>query len=162
MIEINNTTKFKINEKLIKKIAEKFLASRRLAKKDVSLAFIGDAKMRQLNFKYRHKDKTTDVLSFGNSPLERGGPEASGTGCVKGCFGEKEELGYLGEIVINPAQIKRQAKENENSFQDELIFILVHGLLHLVGYNDETEKDRLRMINLGEKFIGKLAKESKK
>jgi probable rRNA maturation factor len=131
MIEINNTTKFKINEKLLKKISEKFLASRRLVKKDVSLALIGDAKMRQLNFKYRQKDKTTDVLSFSGEDV------------------------FLGEILINPAQIKRQAKENKNSFQAELIFILVHGLLHLVGYNDETEKERLKMIKIGEEFIEK-------
>ena len=97
MIEINNTTKFKINKKLIKKIAEKFLQSRGLIKQDLSIAFIGDAKMRALNSQYRKKDKTTDVLSFS---------------------GEDD---FLGEILINPAQIKRQAKENNNSFQAELI-----------------------------------------
>jgi probable rRNA maturation factor len=132
MIEINNTTKFKINEKLIKKVAEKFLESRRLAKKEVSIAFIGEARMRTLNKTYRKKDKTTDVLSF------EGGDRFD-----------------FGEIVINPAQIKRQAKESDNTFEQELFFILVHGLLHLAGYNDETEKDRLAMIKLGEKFIGK-------
>jgi probable rRNA maturation factor len=129
MIEINNTTNFKINQKLIKKIAEKFLQSRGLTKQDLSIAFIGDAKMRRLNSQYRKKNKTTDVLSFS---------------------GEDD---FLGEILINPAQIKRQAKENNNSFQAELIFILVHGLLHLAGYDDKTEKDRLRMIRLGKAFI---------
>jgi probable rRNA maturation factor len=138
MIEINNTTKFKINERLLKKITEKFLVSRRLVKKDVSLALIGDAKMRQLNFKYRQKDKTTDVLSFSG------------------------EDAFLGEILINPAQIKRQAKENKNSFQAELIFILVHGLLHLAGYDDKTENSRVKMIKLGEKFIKKLEAKSRK
>jgi probable rRNA maturation factor len=130
-IEVNNTTKFKISNKLVIKTAEKFLASRRWTKKDVSIAFIGDAKMRQLNLQYRKKDKTTDVLSFSG------------------------EDNFLGEIIINPAQIKRQAKVNNNSFQAELIFILVHGLLHLAGYNDETEKDRLKMIKIGEGFIEK-------
>jgi probable rRNA maturation factor len=129
MIEINNTTKFKINNKQIKTTAEKFLASRRWQKKDLSIAFIGDTKMRQLNRRYRKQDKTTDVLSFS---------------------GDDD---FFGEIIISPTQIKRQAKENGNSFEGELIFILIHGLLHLAGYNDETEKDRLRMIKLGEKFI---------
>jgi probable rRNA maturation factor len=129
MIEINNTTKYKINQKLLKTVAEKFLQSRRLSKKDVSLAFIGDAKMRELNRRYRKIDKTTDVLSFsGDDSL-------------------------LGEIIISPAQIKRQAKENNNAFAAELVFIFVHGLLHLVGYDDSTEKDRLKMIKLGEEFI---------
>jgi probable rRNA maturation factor len=154
-IEINNTTKSKINKKLIIKTAEIFLQSRRWTKKDVSIAFIGDAKMRQLNLQYRKKDKTTDVLSFGNSPLERGG-RAARTGCVKACLGGQNDFEDLGEIIINPAQIKRQAKANNNSFQAELIFILVHGLLHLAGYNDETEKDRLEMIRRGEKFVENL------
>jgi probable rRNA maturation factor len=129
MIEINNTTKFKINRKLIKEVGERFLQSRRLSGKDVSIAFIGDARMRELNRRYRKLDKTTDVLSFaGDDKL-------------------------LGEIVISPLQIKRQAKENNNSFGRELIFILVHGLLHLCGYDDKTEEDRLRMIKLGNAFI---------
>jgi probable rRNA maturation factor len=132
MIEVNNTTKNKINTKLIKEVAKKFLASRQLSAKDVSIAFIGDAKMRELNRRYRKLNKTTDVLSF------------TGDG------------DSLGEIIISPAQIKRQAKENGNSFQDELIFILVHGLLHLAGYDDRTGKDRLKMIKIGEEFVKKL------
>ena len=129
MIEINNTTKVKLDKKTIQKVTEKFLQAYKINKQDVSLAFVSDEKMHELNKQYRKKDKTTDVLSF------------SGEG------------DFLGEIIINPKQIKRQAKENKNTFQAELIFILVHGLLHLVGYDDETEKARLKMIKLGEKFI---------
>jgi probable rRNA maturation factor len=150
MIEINNTTKFKINQKLMKTTAEKFLQSRGLIKQDLSIAFIGDAKMRALNSQYRHKNKTTDVLSFKTSPPREGCPPR--TGRVKSCFSEND-INDLGEILINPAQIKRQAKENNNSFQAELIFILVHGLLHLAGYDDKTEKERLQMIRLGKAFI---------
>jgi probable rRNA maturation factor len=134
MIEINNTTKFKISERRIMKIAESFLAHYRLRKKDVSIAFIGDKKMRELNFRYRKKDRPTDVLSFEGG--ESGGSD-------------------FGEIIIDLAQIKRQAKENNNSFEQELIFILVHGLLHLAGREDDTEKKRLAMIAEGEKFIKK-------
>jgi probable rRNA maturation factor len=132
MIEINNTTKYKIDEKSIKKVAAEFLRRRRLSRKDVSIAFIGDKEMRRLNRRYRKKDKTTDVLSFAE---------------------EGEDAGFFGEIVISPAQIKKQARENGNTFKQELIFILVHGLLHLAGYDDCIEKDRINMIKLGEKFI---------
>jgi probable rRNA maturation factor len=151
MIEVNNTTKFKINKKLIIKTAELFLASRRKQKKDLSIAFIGDAKMRQLNLQYRQKDKTTDVLSFSGEP-----PLLFKEGLGGGSRGGSGDGSDFGEILINPAQIKRQAKENKNTMQAELIFILVHGLLHLAGYDDETEKDRLKMIKLGEEFIKKL------
>jgi|WetSurMetagenome_2_1015567.scaffolds.fasta_scaffold09173_3 probable rRNA maturation factor len=148
MIEINNTTKYKIDEKLIKKTAEKFLQSRRLGKKNISFAFINDAEMLALNRRFRKMNKTTDVLSFSENT-------SSFEACLSGKGGD-EGNNFFGEIVISPAQIKKQAAENNNSFQDELIFILVHGLLHLAGYNDETEKDRLKMIKLGKEFIGKL------
>jgi probable rRNA maturation factor len=132
MIEVNNTTKYKIDSKLIKKTVAEFLRRYRFSQKEVSLAFINDKEMRRLNYSYRKKDKTTDVLSFA---------------------GEGDDPDFFGEIVISPAQIKKQAGENENSFKEELVFILVHGLLHLAGYDDRTEKERLKMIELGEEFI---------
>ncbi|MFA5248022.1 MAG: rRNA maturation RNase YbeY [Patescibacteria group bacterium] len=129
MIEINNTTKFKINKKELIAVAEKFFRMRKIKNKNISVAFISDGAIKKLNFIYRKKNKATDILSF--------------TG----------EGDFFGEIVISPAQIKRQAAELKTSFKKELLFIFVHGLLHLAGYNDETEKDRLKMIELGEEFF---------
>jgi probable rRNA maturation factor len=129
MVEINNQTKNKINIVLVKSVTEKFLQKHKLNKKEVSIAFVGDKEISKLNRIYRKIDKATDVLSF------------SGEG------------DFLGEIVIDYAQIKRQAKEFKKSVSEELIFILVHGLLHLVGYDDRTEKGRVKMIELGEKFL---------
>ncbi|MFA4942854.1 MAG: rRNA maturation RNase YbeY, partial [Patescibacteria group bacterium] len=59
----------------------------------------------------------------------------------------------LNEIIIDIKAIERQARELGKSRDSELFFILVHGLLHLIGYNDETEKERLKMISLGEDFL---------
>lgn len=132
MIEINNKTKNKINLALIKKTTEKFLIAYGKKKFDVSIALISDAEIRTLNKKYRKKDKPTDVLSF------------------------RGEGKFLGEILIDYAQIKRQAKLYKNSVQSELIFILVHGLLHLISYDDKTEKGRVEMEELGSKFIKKI------
>lgn len=137
MIEINNRTKNKIDKKRIENVIKKFLVYYKKQNKEVSVAFIGDAEMKKLNKVYRGKDKPTDVLSFDG------------------------EGDFLGEIVIDYAQIKRQAVELKKSIKDELIFILVHGLLHLVGYNDETEKDRIKMINLGESFVNLKCKNQK-
>lgn len=140
MIEINNRTKNQIDLKMIESVIAQFLKKYKKAKTDISLAFISDAEMRKLNKTYRHIDKPTDILSFpvaDESPLyERG---------IKGSF--------LGEIVIDYAQIKRQAKLYSGSTREELVFILVHGLLHLLGYEDETEKGRKKMEELGKKFI---------
>jgi len=131
MVEINNRTKNRIKIVLVKQITEKFLQNYKLNKKEVSIAFVGDNEIRKLNKVYRKIDKATDVLSFS---------------------GEDD---FLGEIVVDYAQIKRQAKEFKKNVNQELIFILVHGLLHLIGYDDRTEKGRLEMIRLGESFIKK-------
>ncbi|HRH21991.1 MAG TPA: rRNA maturation RNase YbeY, partial [bacterium] len=91
-----------------------------------------------MNRDYRHKDKVTDVLSF----TESDSPDA--------------QADLLGQIFIDYQQIKRQAKEFEQSDEDELVFILVHGLLHLLGYDDATEEEAQIMEDLGKSFIKKL------
>jgi probable rRNA maturation factor len=129
MIEINNRTKAKLNKRKIEEAVSIFLKKNKKVKKDVSIAIIGDKKMKKLNKKYRGIDKTTDILSF------------------------KGEENFLGELIINYAQIKRQAKKFKNTVDQEFIFILIHGLLHLIGFDDKIEKDREFMIKKGEKFI---------
>jgi rRNA maturation RNase YbeY len=132
MVEINNQTKNKVDLRLIERISEEFLKSRRKAGHELSIAIIGDAAMRKINRERRRIDKPTDVLSF------------------------RGEGKFFGEIILDYSQVKRQARELKKSAGDELVFILVHGLLHLAGYDDRTEKERLKMIRLGEKFIRKL------
>lgn len=126
MIEINNLTKQSINKARINKIVKVFFKKYKIKEDTViSLAIIGDTKMKQINSVYRGQNKPTDVLSF---------PD-------------------LMEIIINIHQIKRQAKEFRKKISDEFDFILVHGLLHLIGFNDNTEKKRLEMVELGENFL---------
>ncbi len=129
MVEVNNQTKSKIDIKLVRRVAEEFLVHYKLNTKEVSIVFVSDQEIKRINKSYRQIDKETDVLSF------------------------EGEGDSLGEIVIDYAQIKRQAKEFNRGINDELVFILVHGLLHLVGYDDKTEKSRLKMVKLGERFI---------
>ena len=131
MVEINNRTRSKINTKLVKKTVLQFLKYFKIKKEDVSIAFIGDTKMKSLNKIYRGYDKITDVLSF---------PET-------------EENDYLGEVIINYSQIKRQTNKYSPSIQEELLFILAHGLLHLLGYEDETEKGKNKMYKLADQFF---------
>src|SRR3989339_280720 len=68
-------------------------------------------------------------------------------------FSEEENKTYLGEVLINYNQIKRQAKKYSSSIKEELLFILVHGLLHLLGYEDDTEKGREKMNALADNFF---------
>ncbi len=139
MVAINNTTKQKINLTQTKKIVEQFLQVHKKNNWEVSVAIVGDQKMKRLNWLYRQSNKTTDVLSF------RGG----------------EFMGrYLGEVIINVNYLKRPAQyhsifSKKPSFNYLFYFILIHGLLHLIGYDDDTEQDRQKMIIRGQKFLAK-------
>lgn len=97
---------------------------------EVSLVLVGDQRIRQLNRQYRHKDKITDVLSFAGDGTEQ-----------------------LGEVIIDYQQIVRQARRFNNSIWRELIFITTHGLLHLLGHNDETESGWKTMEKISQDFI---------
>jgi len=130
-IEINNRTKLKIDLGLVKKIASAFGKAHKVGDKEVSLAIVGDAEMKQLNRRYRGQNRPTDVLSFA---------------------GDDD---FLGELVIDYAQVKRQAGRFGQTAREELVFILTHGLLHLIGYDDKTGKQRQKMVKLAEEFIKK-------
>ncbi len=135
MIEVNNQINSKIDIKNLQKIGEKFLKYYKRDNFNVSVGIIEDRKMREINLRYRKINQTTDVLSFESSRKE------------------KEDDKFLGEILINYKQIKRQAEEFKKEYEEELIFIFIHGMLHLIGYTDKTEKDRLEMINLANEFL---------
>jgi probable rRNA maturation factor len=137
-VEVYNKTKAKINLALVDAVTKAFLKFYKKSKLDVVIIFIGDKEMQIMNRDYRHKDKVTDVLSF----TESDSPDA--------------QADLLGQIFIDYQQIKRQAKEFEQSDEDELVFILVHGLLHLLGYDDATEEEAQIMEDLGKSFIKKL------
>lgn len=138
MLEINNTTKNRINIKKITALTKNFLKFYKIKNWSVSLALIGSKKMRTLNNDYRGIDKTTDVLSF---------------------EGEDENK-YLGEVIINVDEVKKVTKylevfEKVPRAEYLFYFIFIHGLLHLVGYDDSTEKARLEMLELGKGFLKK-------
>jgi len=115
--EINNLTKSKIDKKFLERVAKKVLKVVELKNiKEVSLVLVGDAKIKNLNKKYRKKNKKTDVLTFD-----------------------------YGEIFICLSQAKKQAKKSGNILKKELSILLIHGILHLAGHNDETKKDFNKM-----------------
>jgi probable rRNA maturation factor len=103
----------------------------------VSVLLVGDKKMRKLNRTYRSIDRTTDVLSF--SQLE--GPIS------------QTETADLGDIVISPAQARRQADEHGVTMDRELALLLVHGLLHLIGYDHEKNPYQARKMRAKEKEL---------
>ena len=89
---------------------------------DVSVALVDDAYIRRLNREYRGVDQPTDVLAFPMDPDE--GTHAEPT---------------LGDIVISVERARDQARQFKHPLRREIAFLAVHGLLHLLGYEDETE-----------------------
>jgi len=104
----------------------------------ISIALVNDRTIRRLNKKYRKKDKVTDVLSFSEKD--------------SGPFIVSREKHYLGEIVISYKQVYRQAQLNKHSVQKEFDILLVHGLLHLLGYDHTTGKSEKIMKDLENKI----------
>ena len=103
---------------------------------EVSVSFVDNSEIRELNKKFRSIDKATDVLSFPLFDYE----------------GESEEppvdemLGMLGDIVLSLEQTALQAEEYGHSFEREVAFLTVHSMLHLLGYDHETgEEDEADM-----------------
>lgn len=120
-----------------------------LCQGELSVRFVEDETMKQLNAEYRNKDQTTDVLSFpmlDEEELESLVEEASSA--------ENEgQTILLGDIIISIPQAKAQAVEFGHSFDRELGFLLVHGFLHLIGYEHETLSQEQEMFALQEKIL---------
>jgi probable rRNA maturation factor len=127
-IEINNLTTSQVNEDFIKEISrrvlkgeESKLSSSLFAnaregegkEENISFAFIGSERIRELNKRYRGENRVTDVLTFGED---------------------------LKEIVICLREVKQNAKRYETTFEKELALVLIHGILHLLGYDHEKNE----------------------
>ena len=100
---------------------------------DVSVAFVDDDAMRELNKRFRRKDKTTDVLTF---PADDS-------------YGEPAQDGRpLGDIVICVDQARRQAAEEKHSLAIEVRYLLLHGILHAFGYDHETDDGEMTALEV--------------
>jgi len=98
---------------------------------EVSVVFVDDTYIQELNFEYRGIDSPTDVLSFA---MQEG----------EALPGQEEEL-ILGDVVISLQAAQRQAVEYGHSFRREVAFLTVHGVLHLLGYDHQEEEVRSEM-----------------
>lgn len=103
---------------------------------EVSVTFVDDAEIAGLNSLYRGIDGPTDVLSFECDNLDDGFPDACAPGA--GCEGR---VYSLGDVVIAPDVAARQARAYGNTLEEELSLLLVHGILHLNGYDHVDDAD---------------------
>ena len=128
-VVVVNKSGRKIGTGLIKKNSLKIL--RKLGGNwTVGIFFVSEREIKALNKKYRRKNRPTDVLSF-----------------------EMKDEGYLGDVIISPDVAKRNAKRCKARYNEEIARLVIHGILHLKGYDHEKKKDETKMFRKQDRLL---------
>ena len=117
-----------VREAALRLVAGKLLRLLDETEVEICVALVGDTRMRRLNRTYRNKDRTTDVLAFAYREVQSG---------VAPLFGD---------VVISIPAARRQAKACSHSLDEEVLRLLVHGVLHLAGYDHERSRRQARRM----------------
>ncbi len=137
-ILIRNRQRYRpLDKKRLTKAADSILTFLNQTEAELSILFVGDKKMKELNSLYRGKNKSTDVLSF-----EAGIP-----------IDDSTANNVLGDIVINIPRAESQANDYGLTFYEELYRLLIHGTLHLIGYDHELSKYEERKMKKKEEEL---------
>jgi probable rRNA maturation factor len=119
----------KVPIRALKKIAKAVLQLLDRNQDELSLALVGDQQIRLLNARFRKKNEPTDVLSFPSETLLPSGRR------------------LLGDVVISVEKAERQARARKRRFEDEMVTLLIHGVLHLLGYDHERSAEDARIMS---------------
>jgi len=125
----------KVSAAKVKRTAQKILVLLDQKNAELSLALVGNDEIRELNRKYRHKPTPTDVLSFPAD--ESASPRAR----------------LLGDVIISVEQAEVQAKQARRTLEAEIEWLLIHGILHLLGYDHERSAKEAKIMRALEKKI---------
>ena len=107
---------------------------------EVSVSFVSDSEIKEINRDYREKDEVTDVISFAflddeDEPVIEGMPSV------------------LGDIIINTNRAKEQAAEYGHSYEREILFLSLHGFLHLLGFDHMNEEEEKEMFGIQKEIL---------
>jgi rRNA maturation RNase YbeY len=127
----------RISVRKLKQAAEQILKILKRGRAELSLVLVGNREMQELNACYRHKNEPTDVLSF---PL--GGALVAG----------RE---WLGDVVISLEKARAQARAGKKTLEREVRDLLIHGILHLLGYDHERSAREARVMQAMEKKVSR-------
>jgi len=119
----------RIDKKKILKCARSVLKAMGEQDAELSLLFVNDSYIKRLNWKYRRVDSSTDVLAFSMREGE----------------GLSKDSSILGDVVVSAETARREAGKRRTPASKEICLYVVHGILHLLGYDDEGPGDRKRM-----------------
>jgi len=121
------------DKRTVRKIIENLLASLKLPDRDLSILFVDNKKIRQLNKQYFHKDYPTNVISFSY---------------MDGLTSE-----VIGDIVISIERTREEAESLSVPFYERLFTLIIHGLVHILGYDHTGDKNQARRMRYREKKL---------
>ena len=139
-ISIDNINKkFKLKKNPIKKLIRFIFNEEKRSHGEIGLIFVDNDYMIELNKKFLQQKNTTDVLSF---PLE-----------------EADSSAIIGEMYVNLDKVIEQASDYNVTYLEEMTRIIIHGLLHLLGYNDQIRTDKLKMTERENYYLNIIERE---
>jgi probable rRNA maturation factor len=145
-VYISNRQNLKLNLKFIKNFVLKVLEEIEETKNkevELSIVLVDNKKIREINKKFRKVDAPTDVIAF---PQDFSEGEINSS-CIPL---------VLGDIVISVEMAKKQARDYKIPFEKEILNLLIHGILHLLGYEDNTKIKREKMLKKQEEILKKI------
>ena len=136
--QINNEFGYSEDYDYLDSLIERVLTREKATDSVFSIIFVDNEKIHELNKQFRGVDRPTDVISFAFEDAEE---EFLST------------IRVLGDIYISIPKMQEQAKEYGHSEKRELAFLVVHGLLHLLGYDHQTEEEEKVMFQIQEEML---------
>jgi probable rRNA maturation factor len=131
---VNRQRRVSVDDEDLSVFAAALARALRLPAESFAIALVSDRTIAALNRRYRHQPRATDVLSF---PFER--DAAAGLPPTR----EGRANGYLGDVVISVEAARRNARRYRHSATEEIRLLMVHGVLHLLGYDHETDRGQM-------------------
>ncbi|MGI2326548.1 rRNA maturation RNase YbeY [Planococcus sp. YIM B11945] len=134
------------NLQFVEKVLQHAAETEAIAAAELSVTFVTNDMIRDINNQYRGKNEPTDVISFAMEEMGDGEVEIVGELAPR----------VLGDIIISLDRTKEQAADYGHSFERELGFLAVHGFLHLLGYDHMNKEDEIKMFSRQEEILSSL------
>jgi probable rRNA maturation factor len=134
---LNRQRKVAVDISSLRRFMEKVRRELKFPKDGVAVQLVSDAAMRRLNWTFRKKRGSTDVLSFPAQIQPNGRTRR-----------RKNENSYVGDIAISPEMARRNARRDARSLPDELRILVLHGMIHLAGYDHETDNGQMQKLEM--------------
>lgn len=133
---LNRQSRIPLQDKVLARFLTSVRRELKLGRREVTVCFVEDREIARLNRQFRGKPKPTDVLSF----------PANGTGASS--FPNENGAKVLGDIAISPQAARRNAKQFGRTLDEEIRILILHGVLHLAGYDHEVDDGEMERIEM--------------